>query len=67
MLGPDTVKGFINMFNIMLIASKKTLTRKWLITEAPEVEDWTDVIHDIYEMEKLTFSVRLEQDKFKSC
>lgn len=43
------------MFRIMLIASKK----------APKVEDWVDVIHNIlYMMEKLTFSSRLELDKF---
>lgn len=51
---PDIVKGFVNkyMFNIMLIASKKALTRKWLTSEAPEGEDWFVVIHDIYVMEK---------------
>lgn len=35
------------MFRIMLIASKKAITRKWLKTEVPKVEDWVDVIHDI--------------------
>lgn len=29
------------------------------------VDDWVDVIQDIYVMERLTFSLRLEQDKFK--
>ncbi len=27
--------------------------------------DWIDVMHDIYTMEKLTFSLRLEWEKFK--
>lgn len=43
------------MFKIMLIASKKAITRKWLKTDVPKVEDWTDVIHNIiYTVEKLT-------------
>ena len=55
------------MFNILLLASKKALTRKWLRTETPTVEDWTNVIHDIFVMEKLTFVLRLEQEKFEDC
>lgn len=44
-----------HMFKIMLIASKKAITRKWLKTDVPKVEDWTDVIHNIiYTVEKLT-------------
>lgn len=49
----------------MLIASKKAITRRWMKNVAPEVEDWIEVIHNNYVMEKLTFSVRLEVDKFK--
>ena len=50
----------------MLVASKKAVTRKWLKTESPKREDWLDVMHNIYMMEKLTFSLRLELDKFKN-
>lgn len=49
----------------MLIASKKAITRKWMKNEVPKVEDWVEVIHNIYVIEKLTFSVRLEEDRFK--
>ena len=49
----------------MSVASKKkAITRKWLKTEAPQREDWVDVMHNIYMMERLTFSVRLETGKF---
>lgn len=54
-----------HMFRIMLVASKKTITRKWLKKEVPNVEDWVEVMHNIYVMEKLTFSSRLEMNKFK--
>jgi len=49
------------MFKIMLLAGKKGITRKWLKVEAPRKENQ----HDIYVMEKLTFTCRFEMDKFK--
>lgn len=57
--------GVKHMFRLMLIASKKAITRQWFKTEAPRVEDWVEVMHNIYVMEKLTFNLRLEQDRFK--
>jgi len=53
------------MFKIMLLEGKKGITRKWLKVEAPRMENWVDVIHDIYVMEKLTSTCRFEMDKFK--
>ena len=53
------------IYRIMLIASKKAITRKWLKNEVPKIEDWVEVMHNIYGMEKLTFSVRLERDRFE--
>ena len=50
------------IFRIMSIA----ITRKWLKTKAPQREDWVDVMHNIYMMERLTFSVRIETGKFKN-
>lgn len=52
------------MFRIMLIAGKEVIARKWLKTEVPKVEDWLDVTDNMYVMERLTFSSRLELDKF---
>ena len=45
------------IFRIMLVASKKAITRKWLKTEAPKREDWVEVMHNIYMMESLTLSL----------
>lgn len=47
------------MLRIMLIASKKAITRKWLKTEVPKMDDWVKVMHNIYTVEKLTFAFRL--------
>lgn len=67
-LRPDIVKGPGNkyMYNILILASKKAITRRWLTKDSPTVEDWIKVVQDIFIMEKLTFILRLEQDKFES-
>ena len=49
---------------ILLVASKKAITRKWLKPEPPTVDEWIDIIHDIYIMEKLCFSLRIQKEKF---
>ena len=40
-LRPDTVKGSENkyLYNILLLASKKAITRKWLVKDSHTVED----------------------------
>lgn len=52
------------MFSILLIASKKAPTRKWMKTETPTAEDRNNAIHVV--MAKLTL-LRLEQEKFEGC
>lgn len=66
-LRPDTVKGSQHkyMYNILLLASKKAITRRWLTKDPPTVKDWIKVVQDIFVMEKLTFTLRLERDKFE--
>lgn len=49
----------------MLVASKKAITTKWTKEEEPKREDWVEIKHSIYIMEKLTFSIRLASGKFK--
>ena len=53
------------IYRTMLIASKKAITRKWLRNKVPKVEDWVEVMHNIYVMEKLAFFARLEMDRFE--
>lgn len=49
---------------ILLAASKKSITRKWLKVEPPTIDEWIDIVHDIYVMEKISFSLRAEKEKF---
>lgn len=49
---------------ILLAACKKAITRMWLKPLTPQLDDWIEIIHQIYMMEKLTYSLRLRQEKF---
>ena len=49
---------------ILLAASKKSVTRKWLRIEPPTIEEWTGIIYEIYIMEKISFSLKVDKEKF---
>ena len=49
---------------ILLVASKKAITRKWLKPDPPTENEWMDVIHDIYIMEKLSASLNMQKELF---
>uniref|UniRef100_A0A3Q3A4Q3 Reverse transcriptase domain-containing protein n=1 Tax=Kryptolebias marmoratus TaxID=37003 RepID=A0A3Q3A4Q3_KRYMA len=49
---------------ILLAASKKAITRKWLKSDPPTVDEWIEIVYQIYVMEKITFSLRVEREKF---
>ena len=49
------------LLKIFMAASKKAITRGWLITEPPTVNQWRVIIKDIQTMELLTFSLRLQK------
>lgn len=46
------------MLQVILSASKKSITRKWLNTTSPTEEDWYGFILDIFKMETLTYTLR---------
>ena len=48
---------------ILLMACKKAITRKWLQPQPPTIEDWIEITHDIFRMEKLTYSLRNQKEK----
>lgn len=52
------------LFQILSAAARKAITRKWLKPQSPTINDWVDIVYDIYKMEKITFNIRLQQDKF---
>ena len=52
------------LFGALISAGKKTITGHWLHPDSPTIEEWTDIVNEIYIMEKITFSLRLQMDKF---
>lgn len=55
------------LFQILSAAARKAITRKWLKPQSPTIEEWIDIVYDIYKMERITFNIRLQQDKFQEC
>lgn len=53
------------MYNILLVAAKKSITRRWLSETTPTVDDWVNIVNDIYKLEKLTYLMRLDLDTFE--
>ncbi|KAF7641843.1 hypothetical protein LDENG_00270590, partial [Lucifuga dentata] len=54
----------IKLLQVLLAASKKSITRKWLSPIPPTLKDWYEIIFEIFKMEKLTYSLRTQKDKF---
>ena len=52
------------LFRILSAASRKAITRRWLKPGKPTVEEWIDIIYDIFKMERITFALRLQQGTF---
>lgn len=52
------------LFQILTAACRKTITRKWLKPERPTLDEWIDIVYDIFKMERITFAIRLQQDAF---
>ena len=63
----DWSKGDKLLMNALLVAGKKTLTRKWLSQESPTLNAWMEITMDIYKMERITAFVNNESEQFASC
>uniref|UniRef100_A0A3Q2X1G0 Reverse transcriptase zinc-binding domain-containing protein n=1 Tax=Haplochromis burtoni TaxID=8153 RepID=A0A3Q2X1G0_HAPBU len=55
-----------HLVNILLVACKKSITRKWLSPESPNISTWMEITMEIYNMEKITASVNHKLEKFTS-
>lgn len=43
---------------------KKTITLNWLKKESPNQTEWLTILRNIYTMEKITYSLRLQRELF---
>lgn len=51
------------LLQILLAGSKKAITRKWLSKDSPTIDEWMEIVKQIYAMEHLTFSLRHARQK----
>ena len=52
------------LMRVLLVASKKAITKKWLTNVIPTMNEWIDLIYGIYIMERITFSFRGQSEAF---
>ena len=55
------------LYKVLLAASKKAITRKWLQTNLSSTNDWITIVNEIQCMEKMTFSLRLQAEQYTKC
>lgn len=53
------------MYNILLAASNKSITRRWLTETVPTIKDWVNIVHDVCKGEKLSYLMRLDLGTFE--
>lgn len=63
-LDPHTPGRDKYLLKILLAASKKAITRSWLRAAPPAESDWIDIVTNIQNMERITFSLNLQTDKY---
>ncbi len=52
------------LLQILLTTAIKCITVRWLKPDPPTHNRWTERIREIYQMEKITYSLRLQKDLF---
>uniref|UniRef100_A0A3Q3M8I3 Uncharacterized protein n=1 Tax=Labrus bergylta TaxID=56723 RepID=A0A3Q3M8I3_9LABR len=52
------------LFNILFTAALKCITIRWLKLDAPSYNIWIQKVWDIYQMEQITYQLRLKKETF---
>lgn len=47
----------------LLASTKKATMRKWLKIEPPTIDEWIEIVHEIYVMEKISFYLKVGKEK----
>ena len=52
------------LIRILLVTSKKAITKKWLTNVIPTINEWIDLIYSVFTMERITFNFRGKSENF---
>ena len=52
------------LLRVLLVTSKKAITKKWLTNVIPTMNEWIDLIYSVYIMERITFNFRSQGEIF---
>uniref|UniRef100_A0A3P8SZA0 Reverse transcriptase domain-containing protein n=1 Tax=Amphiprion percula TaxID=161767 RepID=A0A3P8SZA0_AMPPE len=52
------------LLQILITAALKCITIKWLKPDPPTYSSWTEKVLEIYHMERMTYTLRLQKEKF---
>lgn len=52
------------MLRVLLVACKKASTKKWFKKEISNINDWINLVYNIFSMERITFKLRTQFDIF---
>ena len=55
--------GDLYLVKILLVASRKAITRAWYRVDPPTKEQWLSAVEEIYDMERFTFILRVQGGK----
>ena len=58
--------GDLYLIKALLAASKKITTRAWYKADPPTKKQWLGVVEEIYDMERFTYILRVQERKFES-
>lgn len=63
-LNKHVVKDDRYLAKILLVTCKKAITRNWYKAEPPTTTQWMEIIREVYEMERMTYRIRLKEYVF---
>ncbi|KAF7670044.1 hypothetical protein LDENG_00079530, partial [Lucifuga dentata] len=53
------------LVKILTVACKKAITKKWNKADPPNLDQWLQIVEEIYWMEKLTHIMRLQKTQME--
>lgn len=52
------------LIGTLTLAARKSITKKCLKPDTPNIDEWYDIVYEVFVMERITYSLRLQPSKF---